>query len=99
MMTDFKIPDDQLAAWQRDQAGRVVDAGLASKFGWKIGDRVVLERNDLPRRSGIDGSRNLYSAAAEAAEQQQQQQQRSSSSKQLGAMGVERMAATWPEGG
>jgi len=40
--TDFKIPQDQLEAWQHDRAGVVVDAGLAKKFGWKIGDRIVL---------------------------------------------------------
>jgi putative ABC transport system permease protein len=40
--TDFKIPADQLSAWQRDQAGAVVDNGLAKKFGWKIGDRITL---------------------------------------------------------
>jgi len=43
VMTDFKIPDDQLAAWQRDQAGCVVDSELAKKFGWKIGDRIVIQ--------------------------------------------------------
>ncbi|HMK23830.1 MAG TPA: ABC transporter permease, partial [Terriglobales bacterium] len=40
--TDFKIPPDQLSAWQHDQAGVVVDNELAKKFGWKIGDRIVL---------------------------------------------------------
>jgi len=40
--TDFKIPQDQLEAWQHDRAGVVVDNGLAKKFGWKIGDRIVL---------------------------------------------------------
>jgi putative ABC transport system permease protein len=41
--TDFKIPADQLDAWQHDRAGVVVDNGLAKKFGWKIGDRIVLQ--------------------------------------------------------
>jgi len=40
--TDFKIPADQLSAWQHDQAGVVVDSELAKKFKWKIGDRIVL---------------------------------------------------------
>ena len=48
VMTDFKIPDDQLAAWQRDQAGCVVDSDLAKKFGWKIGDRIVLKGTIFP---------------------------------------------------
>lgn len=33
--TDFKIPDDQLAAWQRDQAGCVVDSELAKNMAGK----------------------------------------------------------------
>jgi len=48
VMTDFKIPDDQLAAWQHDQAGAVVDSELAKKFGWKIGDRIVLQGTIFP---------------------------------------------------
>jgi putative ABC transport system permease protein len=48
VMTDFKIPEDQLAAWQKDQAGAVVDSKLAEKFGWKIGDRVVLQGTIFP---------------------------------------------------
>src|SRR5215468_5172972 len=41
--TDFKIPDDQLDAWQHDRAGAVVDSDLAKKFHWRIGDRIVLQ--------------------------------------------------------
>jgi putative ABC transport system permease protein len=48
VMTDYKIPDDQLAAWQRDQAGCVVDSELAKKFGWKIGDRIVIKGTIFP---------------------------------------------------
>lgn len=48
IFTDFKIPADQLEAWQRDQAGVVVDDQLAEKFGWKIGDRIVLKGTIYP---------------------------------------------------
>jgi len=48
VMTDYKIPADQLADWQRDQAGAVVDSELAKKFGWEIGDRVVLKGTIFP---------------------------------------------------
>src|SRR5579862_318456 len=48
IFTDFKIPTDQLAAWQRDRAGVVVDSSLAQKFGWKIGDRIVLNGTIYP---------------------------------------------------
>jgi putative ABC transport system permease protein len=40
--TDYKIPAEQLSAWQHDQAGAVVDSHLAQKFGWKVGDRLVI---------------------------------------------------------
>src|SRR5208282_6763284 len=46
--TDFKLPADQLAAWQRDRAGVVVDSELAKKYGWKIGDRMVLKGTIFP---------------------------------------------------
>jgi len=48
VMTDFKIPADQLANWQHDQAGAVVDSELAKKYGWKIGDRVVIKGTIFP---------------------------------------------------
>ena len=41
--TDFKLPQDQLEAWQHDRAGAVVDSELAKKFNWKVGDRIVLQ--------------------------------------------------------
>ena len=48
VVTDFKIPDDQLAAWQKDQAGAVVDSELAKKFGWKLGDRIIIKGTIYP---------------------------------------------------
>ena len=40
---DKVMPADQLAAWKRDRAGCVVDADLAKKHNWKIGDHIVLQ--------------------------------------------------------
>lgn len=48
IFTDFKIPDDQLVAWQRDRAGVIVDEQLAKKFGWKLGDRITLQGTIYP---------------------------------------------------
>ena len=48
VMTDFKIPPDQLEAWQHDQAGALVDSELAKKFGWKVGDRIVVKGTIFP---------------------------------------------------
>ncbi len=48
IFTDFKIPPDQLLAWQRDRAGVIVDEQLAKKYGWKLGDRIVLKGDIYP---------------------------------------------------
>ena len=40
---DKTMPGDQLAAWKRDRAGCVVDADLAKKHNWKIGDHIILQ--------------------------------------------------------
>src|SRR5580693_199349 len=46
--SEFKIPADQLAAWQHDRAGAVVDVGLANKFHWKVGDRLNISGKIFP---------------------------------------------------
>ncbi|MGH9513927.1 MAG: ABC transporter permease [Terriglobales bacterium] len=46
--SEFKMPADQLAAWQHDRAGAIVDVGLAKKFGWKIGDRLNITGKIFP---------------------------------------------------
>ena len=40
--SDKIIPPDQVAAWQRDRAGAIVDVTLADKYGWKVGDKITL---------------------------------------------------------
>jgi putative ABC transport system permease protein len=45
---DIAIPDDQLKAWQRDRQGAVVSDSLALKYGWKIGDRLVIVGDIYP---------------------------------------------------
>jgi putative ABC transport system permease protein len=39
---------DQVKAWQQDRTGALVDATLAKKYGWKIGDRITLQGNIFP---------------------------------------------------
>ena len=39
---EMQLPADQLAAWQRDRAGVIVNDELAKKYHWKLGDRIVL---------------------------------------------------------
>jgi len=45
---DKIMPADQLAAWKRDRAGCVVDADLARKHHWKIGDHIILQGTIFP---------------------------------------------------
>ncbi|HKH99002.1 MAG TPA: FtsX-like permease family protein [Candidatus Sulfotelmatobacter sp.] len=45
---DYDIPPDQTASWQKDRAGTIVDSGLARKYGWKLGDRIVIEGRIFP---------------------------------------------------
>lgn len=40
--SDKIVPPDQVAAWQRDRAGAMVDVTLADKYGWKVGDKITL---------------------------------------------------------
>ena len=45
---DKIMPADQLATWKRDRAGCVVDASLAAKHHWKVGDKIVLQGTIFP---------------------------------------------------
>ena len=45
---DKIMPPEQLAAWKKDRAGCVVDADLARKHNWKVGDRIVLQGTIFP---------------------------------------------------
>jgi len=45
---DIDMPADQIAAWQRDRQGAIVDDTLAKKYGWKLGDRIVLKGTIYP---------------------------------------------------
>jgi putative ABC transport system permease protein len=43
MYPEFRVPDDQWAAFVADRQGVAVGAKLAQRFGWKIGDHVPLK--------------------------------------------------------
>jgi putative ABC transport system permease protein len=45
---DIQMPDDQRTAWLRDRQGVIVDDSLAKKYGWKLGDRIVLQGTIYP---------------------------------------------------
>jgi putative ABC transport system permease protein len=46
--SDKILPPEQLKAWRQDRAGALVDVTLAKKYGWKIGDRIVLQGTIFP---------------------------------------------------
>ncbi|HEY1800723.1 MAG TPA: FtsX-like permease family protein [Terriglobales bacterium] len=58
---DFKIDPDQLAAWKRDRAGAIVDENLAKKYGWKVGQRVVIVGQIFPVNLELN-IRGIFSA-------------------------------------
>ena len=45
---DIKMPEDEIKAWQRDRQGVIVDDYLANKYGWKLGDRIVIQGDIYP---------------------------------------------------
>jgi putative ABC transport system permease protein len=45
---DEFMPADQIAAWQHDRQGVIVDTTLAKRYGWKIGDRIILKGDIYP---------------------------------------------------
>ena len=45
---EFQISPDEVAAWQRDRVGCIVDRELAQKFGWKLGDRLYIKGMIFP---------------------------------------------------
>lgn len=51
MFPELKLPADQLDAFKRNRAGAVIGAGLAQKYGWKIGDHVPLHSTIWTRKA------------------------------------------------
>jgi putative ABC transport system permease protein len=45
---DIQIPQEQIVAWQRDRQGAIVEDTLATKYGWKLGDRVSIAGDIYP---------------------------------------------------
>src|ERR1039457_6533841 len=45
---DIRMPNEQRTAWLRDRQGVIVDDSLAKKYGWKLGDRIVLQGTIYP---------------------------------------------------
>lgn len=39
---EFKLPDEQYQAWLKDRQGFIVGRDTATRYGWKVGDRVPI---------------------------------------------------------
>ncbi len=46
--SDTTMPADQKVAFLHERTGCIVNAGLARKFGWKLGDRITLVGDIFP---------------------------------------------------
>jgi len=47
---EAKIPKDQVEEWKKDPTGSIIGPVLANKFGWKVGQRLVLR---APVKGGV----------------------------------------------
>jgi putative ABC transport system permease protein len=45
---DIQMSPKEVSDWQHDQQGVIVDDTLAKKYGWKVGDRIVLQGTIYP---------------------------------------------------
>jgi putative ABC transport system permease protein len=45
---DVSMPVEQVTVWQRDRQGVIVNDSLATKYGWKLGDRITLQGTIYP---------------------------------------------------
>jgi putative ABC transport system permease protein len=43
VMTEMRVPDDEWNTFVKDRQGAVAGAGLAKRFGWKVGDRIPIK--------------------------------------------------------
>ncbi len=66
MYPEFLLPEDQKKAWFADRMGAVVGRGTATRFGWKVGDRVPLQGTIFRPRNATVWTftiRGIYDAA------------------------------------
>ena len=54
MYPEFKLPPEQMKAWQADRQGFICGRDLATRLGWKIGDRIPIQ-GTFNRPRGGDG--------------------------------------------
>lgn len=52
MHPEFLLPADQLRAWERLRTGAIVGRKTATRFGWKIGDKVPIQSTIWSKKDG-----------------------------------------------
>ena len=56
---EFRLPPDQTQAWLADRQGAIAGRDLATRFGWKIGDRIPLTGTIYQPKQGQTWEFNL----------------------------------------
>ena len=67
---EFVLPPDQQKAFLHDRQGAVAGRKLAAKYGWKIGDRIVLKGTIFPGQWELV-IRGIYSGAQRSTDETQ----------------------------
>lgn len=49
---EYIIDPDELEAFERTRTGAVAPAGMAERFGWKVGDKIPIQGGIYPLRDG-----------------------------------------------
>ena len=49
---DYTVEPAALSSWLGDRSGAIVGAGIAARYGWKVGDQVPLKSNIFRRKDG-----------------------------------------------
>ena len=52
MYPEYAIDPQQLDAFERTRTGAVAPAGMAERFGWKVGDKIPIEGGIYPLKDG-----------------------------------------------
>ena len=49
---ELKIPPEQYKNWMKDQTGLLIGERIATKYGWKVGDKIPLSSNIFSHKDG-----------------------------------------------
>jgi len=59
MYPEFALPEEQKKAWLADRSGAIVGVDTATRFGWKVGDRIPLQATIFRRPDGAAWEFNI----------------------------------------